>query len=134
MRRRQPQPIGTGTFETVVEREDDELPLRGTCYVGYEVSVKVGFEPPSGNGWDEPRIEAHASFEGAWVLSVHVCAADGTTWDYKPGFIGPMEPGLVQAGQWLDGDLTSSEQETLEDEAIQIALDQGADYDPGDVQ
>jgi hypothetical protein len=128
MYRRQPYYLSKVNVEGTLEREEVELPLRGVCFVTYEVEGEAHVEPPGGDGWNEPRYGAYAEVCDVTVLSVEVVDEDGNEWRYDHKFIGPMEPGVVRPNHLLE--TTDKESERLSEDAVGLAYrDPTYDYD-----
>lgn len=127
MRRRKEIWLSTVNVSTELEREDEALPLRGTCFVLYEVEGEASVEPPGGDGWNEPRYGASAEVYDPEVVRVEVTDEDGNEWQYDHKFIGPMEPGIVRPNHRLE--LTKSEEDDLAEQALeQACVDPYDDY------
>jgi hypothetical protein len=104
------------SFGFSVERE-----LVEGRYVTYDLEVCADITPPGGDGWNEPRYNAYAEC-CARVDSLVILRAE-TDAEVKicSGFIGPMEPGVVGPGRYLE--LAKSELEHASDTALERAED-----------
>jgi len=111
------------------ERELPELePAEGPRHVTYDLEVFADITPPGGDGWNEPRYSAFAECS-AKVDSLTILRVEADV-EIKiaVGFIGPMEPGVVHPGHYLE--LTKVELEQASD----IALERAESYpDPDEV-
>lgn len=117
--RRKPYSRNRVNVDGTLEREDVELPLRGVCFVTYEVEGDGYIEPASGDGWNEPRYEAYVEVCDVIVVAVEVVDEDGNEWSYDHKFIGPMEPGIVRPNHALT--TTDKEDQQLSERAMDNA-------------
>lgn len=79
--------------------------------ISYLIECQFWYTPEEGDGWNSPFREATLELEQWLIVEITRHNSDLTSITYRPGFIGPAEPGIVWFGDVLG--LTEEECENI---------------------